>query len=209
MIEVSEPTPAVLDRAARIVREGGVVALPGDTNVVLAADPYQESAVDRVYRLKRRDRSKPLSVLQYDPDDWPTYVDPPDRELMDRLVERFLPGPLNVIAPKTDRVPDHVVSGLETVCVGSFRTEAWRGLARRVSPLAATSANRSGTVEDGLVDLATTREQLGEELDLLVGGEGLAWTTRSTTIVDLAGEPSVFREGDIGRAALNEVRDVF
>lgn len=206
---IHKPTPATLDRAAGLVRSGGVVALPGDTNVVLAADPSDRAAVERIYEIKRRDRSEPLSVLHHDPADWRRYADPPDRELMTALVERFLPGPFNVIAPKTDRVPDYVVSGLETVCVGSFATAVWRRLADRVSPLATTSANRSGAVDDGLVDLDTAHEQIGSEVDLLVGGEGLDWTTQSTTIVRLDDEPRVFRAGDIDREALNGVRDVF
>lgn len=206
---IRDPTSANVARAAEIVREGGVIALPGDTNVVLAADPHQQAAVERIYEIKRRDRSSPLSVLHHDPADWRRYVDPDDTALMTALVDRFLPGPFNVIAPKTDRVPDYVVSGLDTVCVGSFRNETWRALADRVSPLATTSANLSGTVDDGLVGLDTASVQVGEAVDLLLGGEGLDWTTRSTTIVALNGEPRVFREGDVGRAALNDVRDVF
>lgn len=206
---VLAPTAANLDRAAEVVRSGGVVAVPGDTNVVLAADPGDERAVERVYEAKRRDRSKPLSLLFHDAEDWRRYGHTEHEALMTALVEAFWPGPFNVILERTDRVEPFLVSGLATVCVGTFETPVWRRLAARVDPLAATSANRSGAVDEGLVDLATAVEQVGDRVDLVLGGDSPDWPTQSTTIVDLTGEPTVFREGDLTRADLNEVRDVF
>lgn len=205
---VRSPSPAALDEAAATLREGGVIALPADTNLALAVDPYDPEAVERVYELKGRDRSKPLAVLHHDPSDWRRYADPTRGDLLTALEDAFLPGPLNAIVEKSEQVPDHVVAGLDTVCIGSFRNETWRAFTERVSPVAMTSANRSGAVADGLVDLSTARDQL-PEVDVFLDGDGLDWTTQSTTIVDLVGDPSVFREGDIGPEQLNEVRDVF
>lgn len=206
---VLAPTAANLDRAAEVVRSGGVVAVPGDTNVVLAADPSDEHAVERVYEVKRRDRSKPLSLLFEDPADWRLYGRTDHEPLLETLAAAFWPGPFNVILDRTERVEPFLVSGLDTVCVGSFETPVWRRLAARVDPLAATSANRSGAVDSGLVDLRTAVEQVGDRVDLVLGGDSPDWPTQSTTIVDLTGEPTVFREGDIGRERLNQVRDVF
>jgi len=206
---VLAPTETNVRRAAEAVRSGGVVAVAGDTNVVLAADPDDEGAVERVYDVKRRDRSKPLSLLFHDPGDWRLYGRTDHEELLQALAEAFWPGPFNVILERTDRVEPFLVSGLDTVCVGSFVTPVWRRLAARVDPLAATSANRSGAVDEGLVDLATAVDHVGGGVDCVLGGDSPDWTTRSTTIVDLTGEPTVFREGDIGRDRLNEVRDVF
>ncbi len=206
---VLAPTTEHVERAAAVVRDGGVVAVSGDTNVVLAADPTDERAVERVYEVKRRDRSKPLSLLFHDPGDWRLYGETDREALMEALVTALWPGPFNVILERTGRVEPFLVSDLPTVCVGSFRTPVWRRLAARVDPLAATSANRSGAVREGLVDLRTAVEQVGDRVDLVLGGESLPWTTTSTTIVDLTGEPTVFREGDVTRARLNEIRDVF
>ncbi len=206
---VLAPTEANVRRAAEAVRSGGVVAVPGDTNVVLAADPDDERAVERVYDVKGRDRSKPLSLLFHDPEDWRLYGDTDHEELLEALIEAFWPGPFNVILERTDRVEPFLVSGLDTVCVGTFETPVWRRLAARVDPLAATSANRSGAVREGLVDLETAVDHVGDGVDCVLGGDSPDWTTRSTTIVDLTDEPTVFREGDIGRDRLNDVRDVF
>lgn len=205
---VRSPSAAALDKAAAKLRNGGVVALPGDTNFVLAADPNDSRAVERVYEIKRRDRSKPLAVLHHDPSDWRRYTDPEHTELVASLERAFLPGPLNFIVEKNACVPDHVVAGLDTVCVGSFQNETWRGLTERFSPVATTSANRSGAADDGLVTLASAREQLSG-VDLFLDGEPLAWTTQSTTIVDLVGDPTVFRQGDIDPTVGDEVPDVF
>jgi L-threonylcarbamoyladenylate synthase len=201
------PTPENVARAADCVRDGGVVLVPGDTNVTFAVDPGSRRAVERVYEAKGRDRSKPLSVLVHDPDDWRTYGHSDHADLVEDLFEAFLPGPLNVIVERRPTVPDYVVAGLDTVCLGSFRNDTWRALAREAGPVAATSANRSGAVEEGLVDLDTAVDQVGDGVDLVLAGEGLAWTTRSTTILDLTGEPTVFREGDLDRTDLARVTD--
>jgi L-threonylcarbamoyladenylate synthase len=204
-----QPTPENAARVADCVRDGGVAVVPGDTNMTFAVAPDSEAAVDRVYELKQRDRDSPLSVLQYDPTEWRRFGRTDHAGVFDALVEAFLPGPLNVIVERTDAVPAHAVSGFDTVCLGSFRNDAWRAVAARVSPIAATSANISGEADDGLVDVETALDHVGGGADVVLGGPGLEWTTQSTTIVDLTGEPTVFREGDVTRADLNEVRDVF
>lgn len=208
-VDVLQPTAENTARVADCIRDGGVAVVPGDTNMTFAVDPHSESAVERVYELKRRDRDSPLSVLHHDPTEWRRYGRTDHAGLLDALVDEFLPGPLNVIVERTDAVPEHAVSGFDTVCLGSFRNDAWRGVAARVSPIAATSANISGEADDGLVDVATAVEHVGAGADCVLAGSGLDWTTQSTTIVDLTGEPSVFRAGDVTRAALNDVRDVF
>lgn len=203
------PTDENAARVADCVRDGGVAVVPGDTNMTFAVDPDSEAAVDRVYELKQRSRSKPLSVLCHDPTDWRAYGRSDHAGLLDDLVEAFLPGPLNVIVERTDAVPAHVVGGLDTVCLGSFRNDAWRAVAERASPVAATSANVSGTFDDGLVGVEDAVEHVGHGVDYVLEGAGLEWTTRSTTILDLTGDPTVFREGDVGRDELATVTDAF
>lgn len=177
--------------------------------MTFAVDPGSEAAVDRVYELKQRSRSKPLSVLCHDPTDWRTYGRSEHAGLVDDLVDAFLPEPLNVIVERTDAVPEHVVGGFDTVCLGSFRNDAWRAFAAHASPVAATSANVSGEFDDGLVGVEDAVEHVGHGVDYVLEGEGLAWMTQSTTILDLIGEPTVFREGDVGRDDLATVTDAF
>lgn len=177
--------------------------------MTFAVDPSDEAAVDRVYELKRRDRSKPLSVLHHDPTDWHQFGTTPHDELLADLVDRFLPGPLNVIVERRETVPDYVVSGFDTVCLGSFRNEVWRAVTDRTGPVAATSANVSGEFTDGLVGVQDALDHVGHGVDYVLDATGLDWTTQSTTIVDLSDNPSVFREGDITREKLAAVSDVF
>jgi L-threonylcarbamoyladenylate synthase len=208
---VLEPTPENVARAAETLADGGLVVAPGDTNMVVLAAPDDERAVDRVYEAKGRDRSSPLSVLVHDPDDWRRFAadDAANGDLAADLADALLPGPFNFIVERSESVPAHVVSGLDTVCLGSFANETWRALAARTGPVAATSANRSGAVDEGLVDLDTAVAHLGDAVDVVLAGDRLDWTTTSTTIVDLTGDPTVFRQGDVTRERLNAVRDVF
>lgn len=203
------PTPDHIDAVVDCIERGGVAVVPGDTNMTFAVDPESEAAVERVYDLKGRDRSKPLSVLHHDPAEWRRYGTTEHEALLDDLVEAFLPGPLNVIIERKLTVPAHVVGGMDTVCLGSFRNEVWRSVAARAGPVAATSANISGEFDDGLVGVDDAVEHVGAGADFVLAGDGLDWTTQSTTIVDLTGSPSIFREGDITRADIAAVTDAF
>lgn len=92
--------PESVARATRIIRDGGVVAFPTDTVYGLGCDPYNREAVDRIYDIKRRDRSKPLPVLVCDAD----MAAGISRMAAGaaRLAARYWPGPLTMILDVTD-----------------------------------------------------------------------------------------------------------
>jgi L-threonylcarbamoyladenylate synthase len=142
---VHRPTPAVLRRLARILRDGGLVALPTETVYGLAANALDSRACRAIFRAKRR------------PADDPLIVHVPDLAAGESLAEwngvartlarRFWPGPLTLVLPRRAVVPDVVTSGQDSV---ALRSPA-HPLARRVLrlagvPLAAPSANPFGYV---------------------------------------------------------------
>ena len=208
MTTILEPTEENLREAADCILEGGVVVAPSDTNLALTLDPWNEAAIERAFEIKERPATKPLTIFVRDPGDWREYgVD--DSGLAEAFVEAFWPGPLNIVVVRTDAVPDRVVCGGDTVAIGCLGNPTWRRLAELVDrPIAMTSANVSGQADGRLVDLELAVEQVGDRVDYVIEG-GAQGTTKSSTIVDLTGEPSILRRGDITAADLNEVRDVF
>lgn len=82
-------------RAAQLVRDGRVIVFPTDTVYGMGCDPYNETAVKRIYRIKNRDMTKPLPVLVRSIDVAERMAVMPDRAV--NLAERFWPGPLTIV----------------------------------------------------------------------------------------------------------------
>lgn len=205
------PTPENLRRAATCIHRGGVVLSPSDTNMALGADPYNEEALNRIYDIKGRPRAKPLVLFVHDPGDWRRYGRSDEAGLAERLINSFWPGPVFFIVEATEHVPHERVQAEGTIALGCIRNPTWREMMDNLDgPLAMTSANRSGTVDDDtLIDLELACAHVGEQVDLIIAEGPPEAATQATTIVDLANGPRLHREGDVTAAELNTVADVF
>lgn len=206
-----EPTPENLRLAADCIRDDGVVLSPSDTNMAIGADPHDEGAIARIYEIKGRSPEKPLTLFVRDPEDWRRYGRPDEAGVAGRLVDAFWPGPPFMIVEATERVPHRRVRFEGTVSIGCIANPTWRGMMAHLDgPLAMTSANRSGTVDDDtLIDLELAREHVGDGVDAILAEGPPESATRATTIVDVANGPRLYREGDVTAADLNAVADVF
>ena len=131
-----------LTDAVAALRRGDLVVYPTETVYGLAADATDPEAVERVFEAKGRSREKPVSMALPDAAAAADYARLSNRERA--FCERFLPGPVTVLLKRTDRVPDVLVAGRDRVGIRVPDHELARDLARRVGPITATSANRSG-----------------------------------------------------------------
>jgi L-threonylcarbamoyladenylate synthase len=180
---------------AAALREGAVAAYPTETFYALGAAAFAKKAIERVYRLKKREAGKPLSVIASGLD--------MVREIAGRLPPGFLalagelwPGPLTLVLPAAPAVPGFLAGPGRTIAV-RVPPLAWlRALVLELAePLTATSANVSGEKE--LADPREVEAVFKGEVDLLVDG-GPAPGGLPSTIVDLTGErPRILREGRI------------
>ncbi|MBF4461995.1 MULTISPECIES: L-threonylcarbamoyladenylate synthase [unclassified Rathayibacter] len=195
-----------LRRVGEDLRDGATVIAQTDTNYGVFASPFSKSACERLYAMKKRDGAKPLTLFLSTPADWVTWAHAPQGIDMDRLVSAFWPGPLNVILEKKPVVPEWVTSGQSTVSV-VHNLSAPINLLSIFSglPLAATSANISGTVSTGLVDFDLALEHLGRDTDYIVRSGQVPESTMSSTIITLVGTPTVVRQGDLSAEALRRV----
>ena len=130
-----------LDKAAALLRSGGLVAFPTETVYGLGANALDPAAVARIYAAKGRPSTSPLIVHVADvamartvAAEWP--------EAAQRLAERFWPGPLTLVLTKQDVVPDSVTAGLPTVGVRQPAHPVALELIRQAGvPVAGPSAN--------------------------------------------------------------------
>ena len=191
--------PGAKDIAAALLG-GAVMAYPTETFYALGAAAFSKPGVDRVFRLKGRDASKPLSFVVSDMDMIGAMASSLPPAFM-VLAEEFWPGPLTVVLPAAAGFPERLVGPGRTIAV-RIPPLAWlRSLvAELAEPLTATSANLSGERE--LVDPLEVRSVFDGKVDLIVA-DGPAPGGLPSTIVDLSGErPRILREGRIPAARI-------
>ena len=195
----SPDIPAAVD----VLRRGGLVAFPTETVYGLGADASNPAAVGRIYAVKGRPRNHPVIVHLAEATAikaWAADV-PPDGWA---LAEAFWPGPLTLILPRSDRVPDAVTGGAGTVGLRvPNQPLALELLEAFGGGIAAPSANRFGRVSP--TTAAHVRADLGADVDLVLDGGACAVGVEST-IVDLSwGGPRVLRLGGLSVEALSDV----
>jgi L-threonylcarbamoyladenylate synthase len=196
-ISVRERSPdaAAIERAAAVIRAGGLVAFPTDTLYGLAADPFNADAVARVFAAKGRGAERALPLIATDEAQIASQLGrlPP---LAAVLAERFWPGPLTLLiaAPPTLAAP--VTGGTGRVGVRVPAHDVARALCRASdSVLTATSANLSG--HPATDDPDEVAASLAEHVDILVDA-GRAPGGQPSTIVDVTGsELRLVRAGAI------------
>ena len=187
-------------RAAEVLRRGGLVAFPTETVYGLGADASSAAAVARLYAVKGRPAGHP--VIAHFPSavnafTWATAV--PDGAR--RLAERFWPGPLTLVLPRSAKAQDFITGGQDTVGLRVPSHPVAQELLKVFQgAIAAPSANRFGRVSP--TPAAHVRADLGAAVDLVLEG-GPSEVGIESTIVDLSrGEPVLLRPGGISKADL-------
>lgn len=199
MTILAPPDAATLERAAQLLRRGGLVAYPTDTVYGLAADPWNDEAVGKLFEAKGRKPEQSVPLLFASPQDLAYVVaDVPDVAL--GLLREFWPGPLTIILPKAQRFRSRAVAG-ETVAVRVPDHPVPRDLARLLGgPITGTSANLTGGPEPLTAD--DVRSQLGDRVDLIIDGGPCPGGTPSTVVDCTMDPPRLRREGAISREEL-------
>lgn len=193
---------AELDEAAAVLRRGGLVAIPTETVYGLAADAANPEAVASIFAAKGRPQDNPLIVHIPDAGMLKLVAREIPPAAME-LARRFWPGPLTMILPKTDKIPNITSAGLDTVAVRLPAHPIARELIRRAgTPVAAPSANRSGS--PSTTTARHCMEDLDGRVDAVVDG-GPCLVGVESTVLSLAGKPRLLRPGAVTPEQLREV----
>ncbi len=198
-----DPSDPAVRQGAELIRQGGVVAFPTETVYGLGANALDAEAVARIYAIKHRPAFDPLIVHVADPSVLDTLVTSIPGTIT-ALVDRFWPGPLTIVLPKQDRVPDIVTAGLPTVALRMpAHPMALALIGQAGVPVAAPSANLFGCVSPTCA--AHVRDQLGDAVNVIVDG-GPCQVGIESTIVTLDGDSVVLlRHGGIALEAIADV----
>ncbi len=196
-VHPDEPQPDRIDYIVSCLRKGDIVALPTDTFYGLAVDPVNLHAVESIYRLKSRQKHKPLSLLISSLSQAYQLARDSDPRL-DMLADRFWPGPLTLIVRAGTKLPLRSTANTGNVALRIPDAPIARAVVERFGlPITATAANLQGASE--CTHAACVRDQIGDRIPLIIDG-GPTGRSLPTTIVDLSlgdGRWEILREGAI------------
>ncbi|MHC1578872.1 MAG: L-threonylcarbamoyladenylate synthase [Dehalococcoidia bacterium] len=183
-----------IEKGAKILQTGGVIAFPTDTVYGLGADAFNTRAVERIYEVKNRPKDLQLPVLIADVTQLTTLAEPiPEIALF--LASQFWPGGLTLVLPQKDSLLPYLASTV-TIAVRVPAHPVCLALIRYLgTPLIGTSANITG--QPPALTAGEVEQQLEGKIDFVING-GRCPGGRESTIVDVTREPPIIlREGII------------
>ena len=200
-IDPDKPDPQAIEKAAAVVRRGGVVAVPTDALYTLVADPLSLQAVGRVFKAKGREAQRSLPVLLPDLFVAEDFA----KELTARfylLARKFWPGPLTIIVPASAKLPLKVTGGTGRLAMRQSKALAVNMLMEQLGQaVIATSANISGqpTARSGIEVFAV----MDGAVDLVLDA-GVCAGAGSTTIDITEPHWRIIKEGSVTERELRE-----
>lgn len=189
-----------MDKLRKILTSGGAVVLPTETVYGLFAQALNEEAVNRVYQLKQRPRDKAMNLNVSNLNDI-YFFSQNTPFFLEKLYNRFMPGPLTIILKANDNVPFWVNSGLDTVGFRVPNHVKTLQLISETGPLIGPSANISGN-ESGK-KFSDIQAQFSVDLPGIEDDQAL--TGIDSTILDLSGQRArILRQGAISRELIQK-----
>ena len=191
------------DEAASFTKTGGIVAFPTETVYGLGANVFDEEAIGRIFRAKRRPPDNPLiahisSVAQID---LLAAEIPPNAA---ELIKHFFPGPLTLVLKKVQRVPLLATAGLETIGIRMPALPIARSFLEACgTPVVAPSANRSGRPSP--TTWQSVHEDLDGRIDCILQGEPTVIGLESTVVDCTSHRPLLLRKGAISLESLRDI----
>ena len=206
ILDVRKDLPTFVAAAVEILKRKDLVALPTETVYGLAGDALEPEAVAKIFEAKERPLFDPL-ILHVENQKWLAQLTrSPERTspVLKMLMERFWPGPLTILFPKSELVPDLVTAGLAQVAIRMPRHPVFVAVLRAFGkPLAAPSANRFGRVSP------TRGEHVFDELQgriPLILDAGPTMVGLESTIVRVRDERiEILRQGPVSEENLAEI----
>jgi L-threonylcarbamoyladenylate synthase len=199
-LNVGEDLRAVLNRAASIIRSGGVVGVPTESFYGLGVSVRDEKAIQRLFAIKKRKENQPVLLLIPTKSLLNQYVIRiPD--IASQIMEEFWPGGLTLVFEANPALPQLLTSGTGKIGVRLSSHPVATALAQAVgAPITGTSANISGQAACSSAE--AVRHSLGKSVDFILDG-GETEGGKGSTVLDISADPpTILREGMVSREQL-------
>lgn len=200
--DLSPEAPAIAE-CATILHQGGLVAIPTETVYGLAANALNPAAVMRIFEAKGRPAWDPL-IVHVSAFEMVPRVAAEFPALAQQLTERFWPGPLTLLLPKSTQLPNTVTAGRATVAVRMPAHPVARALIAAADlPLAAPSANRFGRISPTTADHVLS--ELDGRIDAVLDAGPAEVGVESTVLDPLRTPPLLLRPGGVTREQIEAI----
>jgi L-threonylcarbamoyladenylate synthase len=203
-----------IEKAASILKNGGLVAFPTETVYGLGADATNQEAVEKIFTVKKRPASNPLIIHTHSFQNILNFADIGDKRIAKRLekISIFWPGPLTAVVPRGPLLTSAISKSSNTA---AFRIPAHETALQLLKicdlPIAAPSANTSGYISP--TTAAHVNDGMGNEIDMILDGGPCGIGIESTVIGLVSDIPVILRPGAINKeeleAALSEKVNYF
>ncbi len=192
-----------LKEPAKIIRSGGIVVFPTETVYGIGTNGLDENAVKRLYDIKNRPLTKPISLLVSDM----TMINEVAQDISEleyRLMESFFPGPLTLILQKKNIVPDILTANQDTVGIRMPSCEITRKLVQFANvPIAAPSANISNKPSG--TNLNDIMPDFKNKVDYFIDAGESKLGIASTIVKVINDIPHILRQGSITKEQIEKV----
>lgn len=193
-----------LKESAKIIKDGGIVIFPTETVYGIGTNGFNEDGIRRIYELKKRDFSKPISLLVSNME-MVKMVAKDVSNLEYDLMEKFWPGPFTIILKKKKDVPDILTANGDTVGVRMPSGEIAKKLIEYAGvPIATPSANISGKPSG--TNINDIIKDFDGKVDCIIDSGESKLGIASTIVKVVNGIPYILREGTITREQVEEVK---
>ncbi len=201
--KVSAPGAASIEEAARLIKEGEVVAFPTETVYGLGANCFDEKAVKKIFKAKGRPADNPVIVHVASIEQVSDVAENISVDARD-LMKRFWPGPLTLVMKKRDEIPKGVTAGLDTVAVRMPNHHVAQAIIEQAGvPIAAPSANLSG--KPSPTTAQTVLSDMDGKIPLIIDS-GPCEVGIESTVLDVSGPiPKILRPGMVTGEMINDV----
>ena len=194
-VDAESPQGQAIDRAAGILRGGGIIGFPTETVYGLGVDALNPEAVGLLYSVKERDMKTPTSILIGRKEDLGIFVSGISREA-EVLIEKFWPGPLTIVFRASARASEALTAGTGTLGIRMPGSAICLALLQKAGiPVTAPSANPRGNPP--AVSAGGVMEYFRGRIDLVIDGGESARKTPSTIVDSTKDVTSIIREGAV------------
>jgi len=196
MREVSNDSAGIA-LAVQSIKDGGVVIFPTDTVYGIGCNPYDKNAIDRIFKIKKRDKTKQLPILGYSKQILKQIVE--FDEIANKITDKFWPGRLTLVLPLKDAKLQKLSGSTKTIAVRVPNNKCALTLLKECKLIIGTSANISG--KKSLVDPSYLNDKV-LDCDVFLN-DGPIQSSGASTIIEIKNKNiKILRNGDIHEADL-------
>ena len=192
VIKGDKPTKKLIEKAVDILKNGGLIVYPTETCYGIGCDALNENAVEKVYRVKKREKKKPISIIVSSLEMMRKYGK--ITKEVEYLVKKFMPGPLTIVVEKKRTIPD-ILNPKEIAFRISSHPIAQQLVKELDKPITATSANISGSKP--IYSSEEIVKIFNGKVDMIIDSGNLPLIQPSTIIRVKKSKIELIREGAI------------